>query len=89
MSEEELVEEFASLFLKVGEIEDLMNYDRDFLRLEIQDGGSLLGRAYRRGVARTKIRLRFDTLRFAVSGSPQAAEEMKEYLSDQIMSENA
>jgi hypothetical protein len=89
LSEPELVEELASLFLTVQEIEDILSFDRDYLRLEIQNPNSDFGRAYRRGVARTKIQLRFDTRKFAVLGSPQAMKDMLDNLSDQIMSENA
>lgn len=89
LSEAEMVDELASLFLRVDEIEDIIGYELGKLKEEIQDPNSVLGRAYRHGVARTKLRLRLDTMQFALSGSPQAAEEMKEYLSDQMMSENA
>ena len=45
--------------------------------------------AYRRGQLRTKIKLRFDSLNYAMHGSPQALSEMKEYLADQYIDENA
>lgn len=89
LSETEMVDELASLFLRVDEIEDLMGYEKDFLKNEIHDPDSEIGRAYRHGVARTKLRLRFDIRNFAMTGSTSAAADMKEYLSDQMMSENA
>ena len=82
------VEELAALFFTISEIADFANVAEDDLRSELMSDNEL-AKAYRRGKLRTLVMLRFDALNYALHGSPQAAAEMKEHLSDQIINENA
>lgn len=82
------VEELAALFFTIGEIADFTGLDEDNLR-EIIMSGEGIAKAYRRGKLRTVVMLRFDARNYALHGSPQAAAEMKEYLADQTIHENA
>lgn len=85
----EQVEEMAALYFSVDDICTLTNLKATDIINDINsDDATEIQKAYRRGVLRTKILLRFDTKRFAVAGSPAAVDEMKEYLSDQIKSEH-
>lgn len=84
------VEEMAALLFTITEIALFIGMDEEELRSEITcDSSSPLSKAYRRGQQRTKIKLRFDSLNYALHGSPQALNEMKEYLADQYIDENA
>lgn len=82
------VEELAALFFTIDQIADFTGLDVDELRdcLMADDD---IAKAYRRGKMRTVVLLRFDALNYALHGSPQAAAEMKEYLADQNIHENA
>ena len=82
------VEELAALFFSITDIADFTGVSEEELRFSILSDNEL-AKAYRRGKLRTLVMLRFDALNFALHGSPQAAAEMKEYLSDQIIDENA
>lgn len=78
------------MFFSIAEIALFVCMDEENLRTEITcDTDSAISQAYYRGKLRTKIRLRFDSLNFALHGSPQAVQEMREYLSDQNIDENA
>ena len=84
------VEELAALFFSIREIALFTGLDEDKLRSSITGiAATPLSKAYYRGQQRTAIRLRFDELNYALHGSPQAAQEMKEHLFDQIIKENA
>lgn len=83
------VEEMAALYFTVQDICTLTNLNSSQIVSEdYNTQPTEVQKAYRRGVLRTKILLRFDTKRFAIAGSPAAVDEMKEYLSDQIKSEH-
>lgn len=82
------VEELSALFFSIDEIADFTGIEEEELRDSILSN-DVLAKAYRRGKLRTMIMLRFDALNYAMHGSPQAAAEMKEYLSGQIINENA
>lgn len=87
---EEKVEEMAALLFTIADIALFTGMDEEELRSEITCRTSgKLATAYRRGQLRTKIRLRFDSLDYALHGSPQALNEMKEHLADQYIDENA
>lgn len=87
---EDRVEELAALFFTIAEIALFIGMDEEELRTEITcETDSTISQAYYRGKLRTKIRLRFDSLNYALHGSPQAVQEMREYLSDQNIDENA
>lgn len=84
------VEELAALFFTIAEIALFIGMDDEELRTEITcNTDSELSQAYYRGKLRTKIQLRFDSRNYALHGSPQALLEMREYLSDQQIDENA
>lgn len=83
------VEEMAALYFSVDDICTLTSLKPTEIINDINyNEPTEIQKAYRRGVLRTKILLRFDTKRFAIAGSPAAVDEMKEYLSDQIKSEH-
>ena len=87
---EKRVEELAALFFTIAEIALFIGMDEEDLRTEITyDTDSPISQAYYRGKLRTKIQLRFDSRNYALHGSPQAIQEMREYLSDQNIDENA
>ena len=89
---EKRVEELAALFFTIAEIALFIGMDEEDLRTEITcDTESPISQAYYRGKLHTKIKLRFDSLNYALHGhgSPQAVQEMREYLSDQNIDENA
>lgn len=88
LSNEEQIYELASLFFTPVEI-------ADFVGLAVDDFISLIkfvpddpyAVAYRKGVMDTRIKLRFNTKRFALSGSPEAINSMRDYHSKQSISE--
>lgn len=90
LNEEKQVELHASLFFTIDEIADFIGRSRSELHQIICfDENSPLSIAYRHGSMKTKILLRIDTKKFALAGSPAAALDMKQFLSQQIMNENA
>ena len=87
---ENKVEELAALFFSINEIALFVGMDEEDLRTEITCvTDSPVSQAYYRGKLRTKIQLRFDSRNYALHGSTQALAEMREYLSDQDIDENA
>lgn len=82
------VEELAALFFTIEQIADFTGLEEDALRESLMADDDI-AKAYRRGKLRTVVQLRFDALNYALHGSPQAAAEMKEYLSEQTIHENA
>ncbi len=84
------VEEMAALFFTLADIALFTGIDEEELRsMILSDPSCPVSEAYRRGKLRTKIMLRFDSLNYALHGSPQALAEMKEHLADQQIDENA
>ena len=84
------MEELAARFFTLTKIARFIGMNPDELRnLVMYEEGNPLSRAYWRGKMRTEIMLRFDTLRFAMAGNPLASEDMKDYLSEQILDEDA
>lgn len=89
-SDEQIVEELSARFFSVTKIALFLGMDPDELRNIVKyEEGNPLSRAYWKGKIKTEIMLRFDTLQFAMAGNPLASEDMKEYLSEQILDENA
>lgn len=87
---EKQVEELAALFFTISEIAMFTGMDAGQLRNMItMNKESEISKAYNRGKLRTRILLRFDSRAFALKGSPQALQEMKEYMSDQQIDEDA
>lgn len=84
------VEELAALFFTISDIALFTGLDEDDLRTDLMDDApGEYAKAYRRGQLKTKIRLRFDSRNYALHGSPQALNDMKEHLADQQIDENA
>lgn len=89
LDEDQKVFEMAALFMEVTDIayfigkkpEELAN----IIKLHPENPLSI---AYHRGQLKTKIQLRFDARRYAVSGSPDANKEMLIHLSEQLTSED-
>lgn len=89
-SDEEVVEELAAHFFSITKIAHFIGMNVDELRGIIKyDETHFLSKAYWRGKMKTEILLRFDTLKFAMAGNPLANEDMKQYLSNQTLDENA
>lgn len=88
-SDAEKVETMASLFFTTKQIASFIGMKHsDFLHIINYDSENPLSVAYHHGKMKTEIVLRFDSLKFAMSGSPQALEEMKSLLIKQNLSEN-
>ena len=84
------VEELAALLFTISDIALFTGLDEEEFRADLMDeSDSVIAKAYHRGKLRTKIMLRFDSLNYAIHGSPQALNEMKEHLADQLIDENA
>lgn len=83
------METLASLFFTAKQIADFIGIPHeDFIRNLNHEPDDSLTLAYHRGKMKTEIQLRFDNLRFALAGSPQALEDMKNYLLKQNISEH-
>lgn len=88
-SDAEKVEKMASLFFTAKQIAAFIGMKHsEFLRIINCDSENPIAKAYHQGKMKTEIMLRFDSLKFAMSGSPQALEEMKGLLIKQNLSEN-
>lgn len=90
LDKDQKVFELASLFLKIEDIAFFIGMEPEELSKIIKlHPADELSIAYHRGQMRTMIMLRFDTRRYAFSGSPEANKEMLQHLSEQMYSENA
>ena len=84
------VEELAALPMTITEIAMFTGQDAEELRAIISSQPKhSLTMAYNRGKMRITIMTRFDNLHYALHGSPEAMSDVKEYLSDQRIDENA
>ena len=84
------VEELAALPMTITEIAMFTGQDAEELRAIISSQPKhSLTMAYNRGKMKTTIMTRFDNLLYALHGSPEAMRDVKEYLSDQQIDENA
>ncbi len=90
LSDEEKVSELSSLFFTISEIAVFLDInEEDFRQKVLFEKDSWQSKAYYKGIMRTTIRMRYDTRRFALAGSPQAEEEMKQFLTRQKLEEDA
>lgn len=74
------VEELAEALTPIQEISDLLGLNGDVLRMDISSDHSEVSIAYRRGKARTALKLRRNELDLAEAGSPMAIQYAHEYL---------
>ena len=83
-SETELtqIEQFASIYLKISDIADLLDIPADVLRSDIADRGTDVSKAYRRGKAASKVKLHSQEMMLAQVGSPLALENARANLLD-------
>lgn len=83
-SETELtqIEKFASIYLKISDIADLLDIPADALRSDIADRGTDVSKAYRRGKAASKVKLHSQEMMLAQVGSPLALENARDNLLD-------
>lgn len=89
LDEDQKVFELAALFMEVADIAYFIGKKPEDLAAIIKlHPENKLSIAYHRGQLKTKIQLRFDARRYAVSGSPDANKEMLIHLSEQLTSED-
>lgn len=83
-SAEELsqIEKYASIYLKISDIADLLDIPADVLRSDIADRGTDVSKAYRRGKAASKVKLHSQEMMLAQVGSPLALENARANLLD-------
>ena len=83
-SENELqqIEKYASIYLKISDIADLLDIPADVLRSDIADRGTDVSKAYRRGKAASKVKLHSQEMMLAQVGSPLALENARANLLD-------
>ncbi|MBP9994071.1 MAG: hypothetical protein KBT67_03895 [bacterium] len=90
LSEQEKISELSSLFFTISEIALFLDFnEEEFRRQVLFEKDSWMSKAYYKGIMRTTIKMRFDTRRFALAGSPQAEEEMRQFLTRQKLEEDA
>lgn len=75
------IEKFASIFLPVSDIAEILGCDPSALRAEI-NSDSPAGKAYRRGKAFLKVEILKQERKFALVGSPLALENLSKALID-------
>lgn len=76
------IEKFASIYLKISDIADLLDIPADVLRSDIADRGTDVSKAYRRGKAASKVKLHSQEMMLAQVGSPLALENARTNLLD-------
>lgn len=83
-SETELIqiEKFASIFLKISVMADMLGIPADVLRDDIGDRTSEVSKVYRRGKAGSMIKIQTQEMILAKVGSPLAIENMHKNLLD-------
>lgn len=88
LSKEDKVQALAMLLMEIADIAALTGYTAEelsaLIRIHPEDPISI---AYNRGKLKTKVMLRFDALRYAISGSPEATKEMLQHMVEQEQSE--
>ena len=77
------------MFFSPSEIADYVGLDNnEFISNIRYSHNDPYAAAYKKGVMNTKIQLRFDTKRYALSGSPEAINTMRDYMSKQKIDES-
>lgn len=78
----EEIEKYASIFLPISDMALLVGVPAEDLREAISDQSSEVGRAYLRGKAASKVRIRAQEMKLAMVGSPLALEATRRNLLD-------
>lgn len=78
----EQVEKYASIYLPISDIAAIIEVPPDVLREDIADKASPVSRAYMRGKAASKVKLRTQEMKLAMIGSPLALENARKNLLD-------
>lgn len=76
----EMVEDLAGIFLPIPDMADIFGIDAEELRSRINQPGSPLNIAYRRGKAQSKVTLLRQQRNLAQLGSPAALAAMNDAL---------
>lgn len=83
-SEKELqqIERLASIYMPISDIAIILDIPAETLREDISSRSSEVGKAYRRGKASSKVKLRSQEMMLAQVGSPLALENAAKNLLD-------
>ena len=76
------IEKFASIYLKISDIAEILDIPADVMREDISDRTSEVSKAYRRGKAGSKVKLHSQEMMLAQVGSPLAIENAHRNLLD-------
>lgn len=83
----EKLEEYAALFLTVDEISLLLSIDARAFKIELKKVDSDIAKRYFHAKIQSKLDIRRQVINYAKRGSPQAELTVKEYISNQTLSE--
>ena len=83
-NEEQLrqIEEYAAIYLPIRDMATLLDIPAECLRSDIAATGSSAYKAYQRGKAMSKVKLRAQEMQLAMVGSPLALENARLNLLD-------
>jgi phage antirepressor YoqD-like protein len=84
----EKIEEMASLLMSITDIAALLEVDECELREAINDSGTGISKAYKKGKAQTIYELRKNEVALAKIGSPMAVELAERYRIEQTNDED-
>lgn len=83
----EKIQEYAGLFLKPEDIAVLLDKHESHFKAECLIPGTEINKAYRKGQAEAKLKLRRPVIKMAEYGAPQAELLADKYINEQLMSE--
>ncbi|MDE6237827.1 MAG: hypothetical protein K2M45_08170 [Muribaculaceae bacterium] len=78
----QIIEHYASIFLTISEIADIIECPPEELREDIRFRSHPASQAYRRGKLKTKVALHEQEVKLAQIGSPLAVENSRRHLQD-------
>lgn len=76
------IEKYASVYLPISDIALIIEVPAEVLREDIADRSSEVSKAYHKGKAASKVRLRTQEMKLAMVGSPLALENARRNLLD-------
>ena len=76
------IEKYASIYLPISDIALIIDVPAEVLREDIADRSSKVSKAYHRGKAASKVKLRAQEMKLAMVGSPLALENARKNLLD-------